>query len=387
MIRTFKTRIYPDAQQRQYLHKAFGIRRWTWNYALAYYFDQVKEQKYPTGNAIQKHINNDVAGAPGYEWLDEVNTMVRSEAIKDLTTAIDSWRKLHKESRTSLEIRDSDKGKPKFKKKGKCVESCRLFRKCDSVFKVESKHHFSVTTVQRMPRLNVQTRESLEFLQSPGVCIKLCTFSREAGNYYMSLTYEKTNQRPRASGSGTVGIDLGIKHVAACWDGSNGRIFDVPSTLSAAERYTELQNKRFSRTVPGSKRHERAKVRLQRAYKHEANIKKDAREKLTTFLTSNYDTVKYDDFSFTGAMNLDCNRALYRVGVCAFKERLTVKAAERGVELTKVKPFTPTTKTCSQCGYVKKSISLKTRVYECPQCSSKVDRDLNAAMNVYNLCS
>lgn len=387
MVRTFKTRVYPDAQQRVYLHKMFGIRRWTWNFGLAHYFEQVKEQKYPDGNAIQKYINNNVVGALGYEWLDEVNTMVRSESLKDLSLALQAWRQLQAQERRSTESLDSSKGKPKFKKKGKGVESARLFHKNDSVFKIESRHVFSCTTVRGTPRLQLQTRESLEFLQTPVVNIKTCTFSLNAGCYYISLTYEKTNQTPRPAGSGTVGIDIGIKHVAACWDGTNGRIVDLPSAVRLAERHREKLQRQLSRKVYGSHRYNLLKLQLQRAYARESNIKRDFREKFTTELVENYNAIKIDDFSFKAAMNLkNSHRALYRIGCYAFKERLLAKANERGVQVSFVKAFTPTTKTCSKCGCIQ-NVDLKQRVYTCPHCGNKVDRDLNAAMNVYNICS
>ena len=39
MIYAFKTRIYPTSKQREYFAKAFGIRRFIWNYALNEYLE------------------------------------------------------------------------------------------------------------------------------------------------------------------------------------------------------------------------------------------------------------------------------------------------------------------------------------------------------------
>jgi putative transposase len=42
-----------------------------------------------------------------------------------------------------------------------------------------------------------------------------------------------------------------------------------------------------------------------------------------------------------------------------------------------------TSKTCSECGYVlKKKLDLNTRVWECPECETFHDRDVNAAKNI-----
>jgi putative transposase len=37
---------------------------------------------------------------------------------------------------------------------------------------------------------------------------------------------------------------------------------------------------------------------------------------------------------------------------------------------------------CSQCGHRKRELSLSAREYHCEQCGLRVDRDLNAALNL-----
>ena len=44
--------------------------------------------------------------------------------------------------------------------------------------------------------------------------------------------------------------------------------------------------------------------------------------------------------------------------------------------------FYPSSKTCSKCGFIKKDLKLKDRVYRCPHCGAVIDRDLNAALNL-----
>ncbi|WP_243024668.1 transposase, partial [Clostridium perfringens] len=43
--------------------------------------------------------------------------------------------------------------------------------------------------------------------------------------------------------------------------------------------------------------------------------------------------------------------------------------------------FYPSSKTCSQCGEIKKDLKLKDRVYNC-SCGLSIDRDLNASINL-----
>lgn len=383
MTKTFKTEWFPTAEQREYVHKACGIRRWTWNWAVATFFEAAKHDKFPSSYDLQKQLNNTLVLQDEYAWLSEVNSMVRGEALKDFGLAIKAYANARQRAKRTVEKLPVEKYKPHFKKKGKCTESFRLFKKGGSEFKVHSAHDFSVVRTAGKPRIHVHTRESLAFLK--GAEIKTCTFSYKAERYFISIAYEKTNRVAKQCGTGKIGLDLGIKTAVAGFDGSKTIEHHVPLTLDRAEKHTERQNRRLSKTQNGSKRHERALRRLQRAYMHEANCKRDFREKFMTDLVRSYNQINVDDFGFEGAKNLDSCRALYRVGVYAFKIRLSEKCAEYGVALNFVPRGTPTTQTCHVCGSRHK-VTLKERVYECPACGLVFDRDLNAAINVYNYC-
>ena len=51
-------------------------------------------------------------------------------------------------------------------------------------------------------------------------------------------------------------------------------------------------------------------------------------------------------------------------------------------KLQEVDRFYASSKICSKCGALKKDLTLRDRVYECPQCGMTLDRDLNAAINL-----
>lgn len=44
--------------------------------------------------------------------------------------------------------------------------------------------------------------------------------------------------------------------------------------------------------------------------------------------------------------------------------------------------FMPSSKTCSECGWVKKELTLGERTFRCEDCGLVIDRDLNAAKNL-----
>ena len=47
--------------------------------------------------------------------------------------------------------------------------------------------------------------------------------------------------------------------------------------------------------------------------------------------------------------------------------------------------FYSSSKTCSNCGHVNKNLTLANRIYICPECGLKIDRDYNASINLSRL--
>ena len=65
-----------------------------------------------------------------------------------------------------------------------------------------------------------------------------------------------------------------------------------------------------------------------------------------------------------------------------FKRQLEYKTEKFGSELILVDRFFPSSQICSNCGNHRHKMPLKNRVYVCPDCGYKADRDLNAARNI-----
>ena len=67
-----------------------------------------------------------------------------------------------------------------------------------------------------------------------------------------------------------------------------------------------------------------------------------------------------------------------------FREYLTYKCEDKGIELVVADKYYPSSKTCSCCGNIKKILKLSDRTYICDKCGFTIDRDLNAAINLMN---
>ena len=391
MIRSFKVEIKPTAKQREQFAKAFGTRRWCWNWALATYEQSLKENdKFLTYYDLDPMLNELRETQPEqYGWIGEVNTMVKSESLKDFGLSVKAWCKHLKEARKAPTKTNANKGKPKFKKKGFCQESFRLFNKSKgSTFKITSSNHFNINWTRAYGRMSIKTVESISFLKDAD--IKTMTITTKYGKYFMCLTYEKTNRKVKQPEiDKVIGCDLGIKHEVVTFDGENSRIFDLPSTIKRYEQIYDNRNRKLSSKQYGSKSYLKQKQLCDKAAAKQASIRKDFLHKLTTYIVKNYHKIMIDDFSFKGYVATQNNaRHAYRVAPCMLKSMLKYKSELYGNEIGYVAKGTPTTQTCSCCGHLmtkENKISLSQRTYECPNCGNKIDRDINSAINVYKL--
>ena len=80
--------------------------------------------------------------------------------------------------------------------------------------------------------------------------------------------------------------------------------------------------------------------------------------------------------------NRKLSRARSSVSWITFITKLDYKIAENQGCIVKIDRFYPSSKTCSNCGNVKKELKLSERTYHCTECGFTIDRDLNASINI-----
>ena len=191
-----------------------------------------------------------------------------------------------------------------------------------------------------------------------------------------------------------VEVDLGIKTLATVSDGTTvPNIKDFRRVRILNKRLKRLQRK-VSRKYLINKcnKHNKTKniIKLERQikliYRSIKNIRINHIRKFVSDLVKQQpEYIAVEDLNVKGMM-----KNKYRakdIANCSFytiREHLIRKAKERHIVVRLVDRFYPSSKTCSYCGHYKKDLKLNQRVYRCDNCQEKIDRDLNATINLAN---
>ncbi|MHA1929948.1 MAG: RNA-guided endonuclease InsQ/TnpB family protein [Candidatus Thorarchaeota archaeon] len=206
------------------------------------------------------------------------------------------------------------------------------------------------------------------------------TVSRRAHKWYVSVTVEEEIADPLPIKGKPVGVDLGIKTLGTLSDGTT---FANQRALGRRIEKLEKLSKSLSRKKKGSKNREKAKLRLAKLYLRIFNIRQDTLHKLTTSLAKSHRKIVIEDLCVSWMLkNRRLARAVADVGMYEFRKQLEYKCIWYGSELVIAPRTFPSSKRCSSCGHKKQELSLSERVYHCEECGLRIDRDLNAALNL-----
>jgi putative transposase len=236
--------------------------------------------------------------------------------------------------------------------------------------------------------------------------ISRATLAYERGRWVVSFTVHQTIDvtpgvhtviRP-------VGIDFGVKDllVVADADGHEFERIRAPRHLAEAQRRLRALQRRAARqTGPydsvtrkrqeASARWRRTQERITRAHARVASLREDALHQATSKIAATYSHVVIEDLAVKamstrgGARKRGLNRALADAAFGKLAWMLTYKTGWNGGTLTRANRWFPSSKTCSDCGAVKAKLTLSERTHTCIHCGARIDRDLNAAINLARL--
>ena len=369
MLRAVKIRLYPNKTQEQTLNKVLGCYRFVYNQMLAQ-----KQNAYKTDKTnlkvtdLSKWFHGTLLKDEQYAWLKEQNTKVMKQAIRQMDGAYQKFFKQHN-------------GFPKFKTK-KDKQSAMFPYEAISKHNTFETRHISLTT----PLKNIKFRCSdLYFsrLQKYNKNIRSATLSKtKSGNFFLSILIEieETELKRFEHTNKQVGIDLGVKDFVIT---SDGEVFENKHFFKKEEKQIKKLQRQLSKKVKGSNNRKKVQIRIAKLFERIMNKKDVYIHYVTNELLTYFDTIFMEDLNVQGMLkNHHLAKAIQEVGFYKFKETLVNKALVNNKQVVFIDRFYPSSKTCSVCGYKKRDLKLSDREWVCPQCGTKHDRDINAAMNI-----
>lgn len=353
MITATKIRIYPDTKQADKLARSFGCARWFWNNSLA----ETQKLYHETGKGLGQFALN--ARLPGlkkeFEWLKETHSQVLQSVSLNLSRAFINFF----ERRAAYPNFKSKHGRQsiQYPQGVKIVEGRKLF--LPKIGHVKAKVHREISGT-----------------------IKTVTISKTpSGKFFASILTETGLDAPAISFDGKIlGVDVGLAHIAITSDGSK---FDNPKHVAKAQKNLKRKQRKLSRKEKGSNSRNKARILVAKAHEKTANARKDYLHKLSRRLVDENQVIAVEDLHVRGMMKNHClAKSISDAGWGMFTTMLKYKTEQVGKGYIEVNRFFPSTKACSCCGHVVKSLPLNTRNWKCIECGAAHDRDINAAKNI-----
>ncbi|MCF8566481.1 transposase [Alicyclobacillus tolerans] len=353
MRKAYKFRLYPTKGQRERIQFTLERCRLLYNRLLderkvAYethktslnYYDQAN-----TFNERKKHI----------PALKQVHSQVLQDVAKRLDKAFQAFfRRVKSEEKP---------GYPRFKPVGRY----------DSFTYPQGGYSLNGSKLKLSKIGDVK----IKLHRQPQGEFKTCTVIVKNGKYYVSLSCE-VEPKILPKSKGTIGIDLGVKHLAIT---SDGEFYEHPKFLRESERKQRVKQRAVSRKKKGSHRRRKAIRELSKLHEHIANQRKDYAHKVSRKLVNRYGLIAFENLNTQGMVkNHHLAKSIVDASWNQLVQYTTYKAEEAGRRVVLVDPKN-TSQLCSNCGEIVPK-KLSERVHRCEHCGYVQDRDINAAQNI-----
>jgi putative transposase len=353
IFKSFKFRIYPSKEQEVLLAKHFGACRFVFNHYLnkrkeSYLEDKKSLNYYDNANDLTQLKKDE-----NYIWLKEINSQSLQSGLRNLDTAYGKF--FRKQTKF-----------PRFKSK----YDRQSFKIPQSVSLKENQ--LIIPKFKDGIKINSHREINGEIL--------FATISKSTtGKYYVSITCE-VQYKPFDKTNSKVGIDTGIKDLAIL---SDGTIYENIRSLKSKLKRLKYNQRQLSKKVKGSSMRDKQKQKLDIVHEKITNVRKDYLHKVSTEIVKNHDIISVEDLAVKNIMkNHKLAQAMSDVSLGTFYSMLEYKCGWNDKQFAKIDRFFPSSKMCSECGWINQDLTLNIREWTCPSCGEKHDRDFNASKNI-----
>jgi putative transposase len=300
---------------------------------------------------------------PERAWLSGVSAVVLQQALADLNTAYRNFFASVTGERKGPAI-----GPPRFRSRKDRRQAIR--------FTANARFKLLPGGKLRLPKIgDVSVRWSRPLPSAPS---SVTVIQDAAGRYFASFVIE-TQPDALPQTEAVTGIDLGLRHFAVLSDGTK---ISSPRFLRRAEKSLKRRQRDLSRKEKGSRNREKARVKVARAHARVADARRNFCHQLSTALIRDNQAVAVEDLAVRGLARTRLAKSVHDAGWSGFVAMLEYKARLYGRAFHRIGRFEPTSRTCSACGVKDGPKPLHVREWTCPACGTRLDRDINAAVNV-----
>ncbi|MEM1009922.1 MAG: transposase, partial [Myxococcota bacterium] len=189
------------------------------------------------------------------------------------------------------------------------------------------------------------------------------------GRWYVNLQFKWEVKPPKPEGEQKLGIDLGLKTLVTCSDG----------TRYERENLTRQSEEKLALAQRANK-----KKQVKALHAKVKNKRKDWNHKVSTDLVKRCELIRVGNVSSGGLKKTKMAKSVSDAGWFQLKTMLKNKALMQGVDFGETNEAYSTV-TCSVC--LKRTgprglLGLGVREWECSGCGAKHDRDVNGARNI-----
>lgn len=359
MRTAYKCRAYPDPEQASVLNRTFGCVRVVWNRTLAWrharYYGEQAKTNFTQANAYLTAMK----ATEELGWLNEVSSVPLQQAVRHQQVAFSNFfagraRYPRYKSRTGRQSAE-------YTRSGFRYRDGHLFL---------ARMDTPLAFVWSWPDIDPATLAPTTVTVSRDPC----------GRWYVSFAVDVADPAQMPAAGAVVGVDLGIKDFAVTSDGEK---IPNPHSLAKRERNLARYQRRLARCQRGSANRAKANAKVARAHRKIRASRADFLHKTSARLLRDHDVIVIEDLAVKNMVrNRKLAKAISDCGWGEFRRQLEYKAAAAGRHLIVIDRWYPSSKTCSSCGRLLAELSLSTRMWQCPSCRTRHDRDINAAQNI-----
>ena len=352
--RAYRFRFYPDPQQEKLLAQTFGCVRFVYNSILRYRTDAYAQTPETIGYTAANARLTAIKKLPEFAFLNEVSSVPLQQCLRNQQTAFKNFF----EGRAKYPVFKSKKHRQsaEFTYRAFTFKQGELkLAKCDKP-------------------LDIRWSRML-----PSDPTTVTVFKDQAGRYFVSCLCEfEPTLLPVTDKK--VGIDVGIKDLFVTSDGFKSG--NPRHTAKYAAKLAKYQ-RRLAKKKLGSKNRLKVKVKVARIHAKISDCRSDNLHKLSHRLVNENQVICAENLAVKNLIkNPKLAKPIADASWGEFTRQLEYKANWAGRTYVEIDRFFPSSKRCSCCGFVKDKLPLDVRSWECPECGTTHDRDMNAARNV-----